>query len=166
MIPKRGFRAHNKFFAHWGTSKMTIMVNKPIQEDRRLCISSILGVDRIMNDITRELLIMAPPLRGCHLSHPKSSFWKTGVPFISHCFQNLEFPWGANLSDFLGVFWRPKRKIFLAPTARFYPLEMIKIRFRFPKFSRAYGAILPFRNGQNTLQNPKIFRAPSARPSS
>ena len=79
------------------------------------------------------------------------------VPFISHCFQNLEFPWGANLSDFLGVFWRPKRNFFLAPTARFYPLEMIKIRFRIPKFSCAYGAILPFRNDQNTVQIPKIF---------
>ena len=106
---------------------------------------------------------MPPPLRGCQLSHQKSSFWKTAVPFISHCFQNPEFPWGANLSDFLDVFQRPKRKFFRAPTARFYPLEMFKIRFRIPKFSRAYGALLLFRKDHNTVQNPKFFRAPTAR---
>ena len=51
MIPKHGFHDHNMLSYHRATSEITTVVSKPIQEGRRLCISTIQGVDKIMDDI-------------------------------------------------------------------------------------------------------------------
>ena len=85
-----------------------------------------------------------PPLKGVPIISSEIELLENRGAILLTLFSDSEFPWGAILSDFFKV----SRSIFLRILA-----------LKTQKKSRAYGAILPFRNDQDTVQNRIFSRA-------
>ena len=79
-------------------------------------------------------LSTTPPFKGVPIISSEIELLEIRGAILLTLFSDSEFPWGAILSDFLRLLVLKTQKI-----------------------SRAYGAILPFRNDQDTVQNRIFF---------